>query len=384
MLTDVLPAEAFRRDFYERKPYLARLAANRFAYSWSDLDLALGRVEPTLERVKLLNGSRVDNRHFAEDFKSFGRLKTRFIKDVLYSHLSAGATLVVNSLEESCGIVAEICREIGQYALCGVTANAYASFGGPAATNIHWDTHDVFVVQLLGKKHWQVFEPTLELPVSNQVSNHRKSEAPQNPSLDLILEEGDVLYLPRGWWHRVSPIDGAETIHLAVGLHPPLVLDYLLWACAHKLTDEISFRRSLIGAEGEADTVTEAAERLLEILKSPESLEAFHRRALERQRTDTPFNISSLIKHADEPLPADAKLHANVKYLSPGHAAQINGNVINLRDLDQRIFEKLVATPGVRVAELSETLGAENPSDVDAALKHLLKRDIVSMGIARA
>lgn len=46
------------------------------------------------------------------------------------------------------------------------------------------------------------------------------------PELDVVLEPGDVLYLPRGWWHNPSPL-GEESLHLAIGTFPALVMDYL-------------------------------------------------------------------------------------------------------------------------------------------------------------
>lgn len=63
---------------------------------------------------------------------------------------------------------------------------------------------------------------------------HRSKDMPEyDPNLDdvymdIVLEAGDILYLPRGWWHDPVPV-GEETVHLAVGVFPAYVNNYLTW-----------------------------------------------------------------------------------------------------------------------------------------------------------
>jgi hypothetical protein len=78
----------------------------------------------------------------------------------------------------------------------------------------------VFVVQLEGTKRWRVWEPTGQSrdPIGGKHAVARPTvDQLGAPMLDLLLEPGDVLYLPRGHPHVAETTDEASA-HLTVGL----------------------------------------------------------------------------------------------------------------------------------------------------------------------
>jgi hypothetical protein len=80
----------------------------------------------------------------------------------------------------------------------------------------------------VGRKHWKVYRPTRLYPLE-QGKDAQSAEKPvQEPIWDNILEDGGALYIPRGWWHVVYPVD-EPTLHLTVGLRNHRGLDFLLW-----------------------------------------------------------------------------------------------------------------------------------------------------------
>ena len=87
----------------------------------------------------------------------------------------------------------------------------------------HYDVHDVFVLQVSGRKHWRIHAPVVTDPLDNQ--NWEKSraavaaQAEGEPLIDCVLEPGDALYLPRGTIHAAEAL-GDTSIHLTVGIHP--------------------------------------------------------------------------------------------------------------------------------------------------------------------
>jgi len=117
----------------------------------------------------------------------------------------------------------------------GVCTNMYVTRGG-ATTSAppHTDKQDVVVIQTQGKKHWRVYSPpdpslkphadpfargkgTDDCPV------HLLKESGSELLLDVVLEEGDVLYVPARFPHTTDTIDsGPEetdwSIHLTFGL----------------------------------------------------------------------------------------------------------------------------------------------------------------------
>ncbi|MGK3983796.1 cupin-like domain-containing protein [Sorangium sp. So ce136] len=98
-------------------------------------------------------------------------------------------------------------------------------FIGPrgAFTQLHYDRANNLHAMLAGRKRWQLYAPnrTPELhPARYEYPYSVMSEddlAPQGgdperlpggarPDHDFILEQGEVLYLPYGWWHRVETL----------------------------------------------------------------------------------------------------------------------------------------------------------------------------------
>jgi hypothetical protein len=85
------------------------------------------------------------------------------------------------------------------------------------------------VLQVSGRKRWQVYGPTRVNPLPDD------EEAPPKPVdapvWDGMLEDGDMLYIPRGWWHVAFPV-GEPSLHLTVATEPPLGTHLLTWLIA--------------------------------------------------------------------------------------------------------------------------------------------------------
>ena len=110
-----------------------------------------------------------------------------------------------------------------------------------------FDTHEVLVLQLLGKKRWQVFEPITRLPLEyvpplsfeddlDEVKRSRGGrKAGQDDidaselgplALEASLEPGDCLYLPRGFVHQAEAME-EPSVHISLGVHVITWLDLL-------------------------------------------------------------------------------------------------------------------------------------------------------------
>ncbi len=71
----------------------------------------------------------------------------------------------------------------------------------------------MFILQIEGKKRWRLYEPRNkqeELPRFSS-PNFDQSEIGE-PCLDVVLEAGDLLYLPRGTIHQVTLFPFIENI----------------------------------------------------------------------------------------------------------------------------------------------------------------------------
>ena len=153
-----------------------------------------------------------------------------------------GATLVLQALHLHWPAAALYCRSLEQSLGCPVQVNAYLTPAAARGFAVHHDTHDVFVLQVSGRKRWRLYEPVLELPLKHQRWSPRLGD-PGPPVEDFELEAGQTLYLPRGWPHEATTSDD-ESLHLTVGIHPTTRMDALRMAL-DSCADDPEFRRSL-------------------------------------------------------------------------------------------------------------------------------------------
>jgi hypothetical protein len=122
-----------------------------------------------------------------------------------------------------------------------VSTNCYVS--GPAVQGfeLHYDRHDVYVVQAQGRKRWFIYEATsLKFPMDKQ--RRPTNERPTgDPYLECELGEGDVLYLPRGHWHYV--VAQTPSMHLSIGVQPRTGIDLLQWLTDRLMTGDEFLRQ---------------------------------------------------------------------------------------------------------------------------------------------
>ena len=150
-----------------------------------------------------------------------------------------GATIVLQALHRVWPPLADFCRSLALELGHQTQVNAYVTPPGAQGFKPHHDTHDVLVLQVDGRKHWTIHPPAVELPLKSQPSSALGPDpvGGRPPEIDVVLEPGDALYLPRGWLHSAQTTDD-RSIHLTVGL--------LATTWADVLTD-------LLGGAGQQD-----------------------------------------------------------------------------------------------------------------------------------
>ncbi|WP_176308793.1 cupin domain-containing protein [Micromonospora sp. NBS 11-29] len=132
-----------------------------------------------------------------------------------------GATLVLQGLHRTWPALVDLARDLGAALAQPLQINAYLTPAGSQGFATHYDTHDVFVLQVDGRKHWRIHPPVLVDPLERQPWGGRADEvsatADGRPALDVVLEPGDALYLPRGWLHSAQAQE-SSSLHLTVGI----------------------------------------------------------------------------------------------------------------------------------------------------------------------
>ncbi|MCH9684182.1 MAG: cupin domain-containing protein [Deltaproteobacteria bacterium] len=162
---------------------------------------------------------------------------------------SRRGTMVVHDLPASFPSVDAFAAGLGEVTGSHTNANAYYTPADCSLYRPHWDTHDVFVVQVHGRKRWRHWDPVLHAPLPGRpymestpyVGFHHDL-----PSHTLELAAGDVLYLPAGVPHTAWTTDEAS-LHVTFGIMPPLwhqLLSALAGRALAECEKDLDFRRA--------------------------------------------------------------------------------------------------------------------------------------------
>ena len=165
----------------------------------------------------------------------------RLLPVQLTEQLRQGATLVLDAVDELYQPLDQLAETLERSVRERVQINAYAGWRTSRGFDLHWDDHDVFILQVTGRKRWSVYGMTRPYPLARDIEPNQKPTT--EPLWDAILEDGDLLYIPRGWWHVAFPLD-EPTLHLTVGIHNRTGLDLLKWL-ADRLRSSENFRMNL-------------------------------------------------------------------------------------------------------------------------------------------
>jgi len=135
-----------------------------------------------------------------------------------------GYTIVLDGVERHIRAIAALSQSIEVELNFPVQVNAYITPPRSQGLVPHYDDHDVLILQIQGSKTWHIYEGVDVPPREIQREKDKAVGIEDLPSpIDLQLEAGDVLYLPRGKVHEAET-NSEPSIHLTVGVHAPTAL----------------------------------------------------------------------------------------------------------------------------------------------------------------
>ena len=200
---------------------------------------------PFIRLVK--EGSIVDPSRYTRSGGLGAAIADQVVDDRVLELFADGHTVVLQGLHRLwpplIDFAGELTAELGH----PVQINAYVTPSASQGFAAHYDVHDVFVLQIAGHKRWIVHDPVHVDPLRTQPwTDHRQAvshRASERPTLDVVLEPGDTLYLPRGYIHSAEAL-GDICAHLTVGIHGH-TRHAIVEALAELAADDASLRRSL-------------------------------------------------------------------------------------------------------------------------------------------
>jgi ribosomal protein L16 Arg81 hydroxylase len=224
-----LSVEEFARDYWARRPLL-RSAAQPDGRGFADLlDEAAadelvsrrGLRTPFLRMAK--DGNVIPPARFTRSGGAGASISDQAADDKVLDLLADGATLVLQALHRTWAPLVAFSTRLSDELGHPTQINAYITPPQSQGFAAHYDTHDVFVLQVTGCKRWRIHEPVVADPLADQpwesVRADVSARAAEPPLIDTELAPGDSLYLPRGYLHS-AVARGELSIHLTVGVHP--------------------------------------------------------------------------------------------------------------------------------------------------------------------
>jgi ribosomal protein L16 Arg81 hydroxylase len=130
-----------------------------------------------------------------------------------------GYTIVLESVQRYVHTIAALSHSIEVELNFATQVNAYFTPPESQGFAAHCDDHDALIVQLQGSKMWHVFEG-VDVPPHEMGRHEAISTAGLPAPVDVRLQAGDVLYVPRGRVHAAKS-SSELSVHLTVGLQAP-------------------------------------------------------------------------------------------------------------------------------------------------------------------
>ena len=153
------------------------------------------------------DGSPLPVKHYTKKFGGSRDDQIRIADPALvFDHFAHGATIILESMHNYSAPIRNFCRALENELRLGTQVNAYITPPGAQGFATHVDSHDVFVVQVFGTKHWLVHD-------SNA------AEGTGQPVIERDLTVGDCLYIPKGFPHSATT-GSAASGHLTIGILP--------------------------------------------------------------------------------------------------------------------------------------------------------------------
>ncbi|GAA1890831.1 JmjC domain-containing protein [Streptantibioticus ferralitis] len=176
--------------------------------------------------------------------------------------LREGATLIMDQVNVFDPTMEVACRALQWWARERVQVNVYLTTNDAAGFPLHWDDHDVVIVQLAGEKEWEVRATSRTAPM------YRDADPNYTPSDRIIwagvVKPGDVMHIPRGHWHQATRTrsGSGKSLHVTFGITKRTGASWLSWLADWSRERE-TFRLDLDRWYGTgADALVEAAAEL--------------------------------------------------------------------------------------------------------------------------
>jgi hypothetical protein len=266
--------EEFRARYWERKPLIVHRGRPDYfgdLFTLQDFD---GSIRRGTGYVKTAEAT-------AKKAARHHGVAPSALENVL-TDMRDGHTLILDGVHQYNPKLIQMCQMLARETGFRFQTNIYLTPPNGKGFTPHWDNHDVFIMQVLGSKHWKVEKARRTLPTKDGNIEEEGREL-RSEIYDFTLQQGDTCYIPRGFVHAAEC--GSEaSMHVTLGINPTTWDEVLFAAAKAAILQDEDLRLSLpIGYhKGDGSGIVSRIEGVLRKAADP----AFLAYVLERYRDD--------------------------------------------------------------------------------------------------
>jgi ribosomal protein L16 Arg81 hydroxylase len=282
LIAPVEPARFFAEYYGKKSLHIPAGALDKAArtVAWQQINelLAMTSVWSDTSLELALEGRSLPPRSYCYDgLDREGRRTLRPDLNRVQELIARGATLVLNYIDallpEIRGTAAAVASATG----APVSVSLFASWQKVQGYDVHFDTQNVFALQVVGRKTWRIYANREENPAripgfdSPSVSAEEGHKRKGPLLMEVTLEPNDLLYVPPGFYHQALAETDAS-VHVGYGACHFVVQDFFN-LLARDLPTLSAFRAPLAHfdePETLARQLAEAADLLRDLVRQPQ------------------------------------------------------------------------------------------------------------------
>ncbi len=231
----------FEANYWEKHVlHIQRNNPNFFKslFSVEDLDKVLEYNRPRGSRLKVVKSQQPMNPTVYENQDGSINLNQ------LYAAYADGYTIVINEIQRFWDSIKMLVENIRNYTSHNAVANLYLTPENEKALSPHYDSHDVFALQISGEKHWILYDDThFKTPLMHSFQPVFQREH-LSGAREITMRAGDILYMPRGVPHEAYTTD-KSSMHITIGVHSTQWIDFITKSLLNLSQKHIELRKAL-------------------------------------------------------------------------------------------------------------------------------------------
>jgi ribosomal protein L16 Arg81 hydroxylase len=376
LLDPVTPSQ-FRAEYYTKKSLLISNRPGKFdgLFGWESLNAILNSSPIPHPTMQLILGGRHATANDALN---------------IIDRCRNGATLILDRVDMYDSKVAELAASISYELAEPTRVNLYYSQPSKPGFNRHYDTHEVFIIQISGYKSWRIFQPTMKFPIEEY-----GLIPPEEPYLNCTLEPGDVLYIPRGHWHEATA-QIQQSLHLTLGVYARTGIDFLSWL-GDELREDVKWRETFpltyrderVDLQGPSDIIAAHFELLRDSLiakiSDKDLVRKYYRFCVSSDEKRQPFLFPFHARRDETPLSEEDAYRRTShqravleKDTSTGVVRlTVWGRLLTFSEAAEPAVRHILTSPSFGPKELMDVAPNLTPEDIATLLRSLINEGIV-------